>query len=123
MHKGLSFLYGTIIYDTTKLEETNVVRLVTVFADAQLDRSPCGSGSTSVCAYLHKKGLMKEGDEKIFQSAVNDTEFTAKVVESSTYCKFDSVTVEVSGIAHYLGQNTYTGETSDPLSGGFLVRK
>ena len=37
------------------------MRNVTVFADAEVDRSPCGSGTSALLAWLHAAGRLEHG--------------------------------------------------------------
>ena len=49
--RELSFLYGTI-FTAPASDERSDLRNVTVFADAEVDRSPCGTGTCAVMAVL-----------------------------------------------------------------------
>ncbi len=64
----LSGLYGTIFYDDLgrsggALHQRNV----TVFADGEVDRSPCGSGTAGRLAQLVTDGQLDVGDELIHE--------------------------------------------------------
>src|SRR5688500_18167929 len=55
----LSGIYGTILHEEVDdLHQRNV----TIFADGEVDRSPCGSGTSARCALLAADGLLREGD-------------------------------------------------------------
>ncbi len=72
----LSGIYGTILYDDVgPLHQRNV----TIFADGEVDRSPCGSGTSARCALLAADGLLGDGDVLRHDSIVGST-FTARVV-------------------------------------------
>ena len=58
----LGFVYGTIIVDDDpasspdgKAQDADL-RNVTIFADAEVDRSPCGSGTSALLARMHALG-------------------------------------------------------------------
>src|SRR5690606_23872342 len=51
----LSGVYGVIFHD--ELDGAARQRNVTVFADGEVDRSPCGSGTAARLALLHEDGL------------------------------------------------------------------
>ena len=54
----LSGIYGTILYeDVGPLHQRNV----TIFADGEVDRSPCGSGTSARCALLAADGPARRG--------------------------------------------------------------
>ncbi|XP_077968191.1 trans-L-3-hydroxyproline dehydratase-like [Styela clava] len=121
-NEDLGFLYGTIIYDRTELKSNDLIRQMIVFADRELDRSPCGSGTAAHIALIHAKGLLDVNCQKTFQSIVNDSKFTGKVVKKAKCGNFKAVIAEVSGNAYYTGKNLFTSEDKDPLKAGFTVR-
>ena len=63
----LGFVYGTIIVDHQPADAPDgratdaTMRNVTVFADAEVDRSPCGSGTSALLAWLHATGRLEHG--------------------------------------------------------------
>ncbi len=89
----LSGIYGTILYDD--LGETHQ-RNVAVFADGEVDRSPCGSGTSARAALLAADGRLPEGAVLRHESIVG-TEFRAQVVEQVTAEGRDAVVTEVEG--------------------------
>ena len=63
----LSFVYGTIIVDLEprtspdgKARDAHI-RNATVFAEAELDRSPCGSGTSAILAQLYARAEFAPG--------------------------------------------------------------
>ena len=75
----LSGIYGTILYEELgPLHQRNV----TVFADGEVDRSPCGSGTSARCALLAADGLLGDGDVLRHDSIVGST-FRARVAARS----------------------------------------
>ncbi|KAL4238745.1 Trans-L-3-hydroxyproline dehydratase [Mactra antiquata] len=114
----LAFLYGTIIVNS--LEEDEMATLC-VFADRQVDRSPCGSGCSARMAQLFSKGLVKINEARTIRGAVG-SKFVARVVEQTKYGHHDAVIVEVSGKGHYLGKSVFTNEDDDVIGKGFLLR-
>jgi proline racemase/trans-L-3-hydroxyproline dehydratase len=110
----LSGIYGTIIYEEVgELHQRNV----TVFADGEVDRSPCGSGTSARCALLAADGLLGEGDVLRHDSIV-DTTFHARVVGESA----GGVLTEVGGIAYRTGEHRFVLDPRDPLDTGFVLR-
>src|SRR5262249_24945131 len=93
---------------------------VCIFADAQLDRSPTGSGVTARLAAMHAKGQIHQGEARIFESIVG-SRFAGFVASQTTVGAFDAITARVSGRAYYSGKAEFIVEDEDPLGGGFLV--
>ena len=121
----LGFLYGVVFADFAPLSAPapppDSVRLVTVFADGQIDRSPCGSATTACCSLLHAAGRLPAERGCTF-SGVTGSEFTARVVTESERHGRPAVVVQVAGRAFYTGRGEFTVEPDDPLGDGFLIR-
>ena len=110
----LSGIYGTIIYEELgPLHQRNV----TVFADGEVDRSPCGSGTSARCALLHADGVMDEGDELRHDSIIG-TAFTARIVDKTD----EGVITEVQGTAYRTGEHRFVLDPRDRLATGFTLR-
>lgn len=119
-HKDLAFLYGSILTDGSDDWNEAPTKNVCIFADAQLDRSPTGSGVTARLAAMHAKGQIVEGTARIFESIVGSR--FAGFVESTTKAgEFDAITARVSGHAYYSGKAELIVEDDDPLGAGFLL--
>jgi proline racemase len=119
----LSGIYGTILYD--ELGETADgdlhQRNATVFADGELDRSPCGSGSGSRVAVLAARGALKPGQRLVHDSIVG-SRFTCAVTGVTTAGAFDAVIPTVTGMAYRYGSSRFTVDPRDPLVPGFVLR-
>ncbi|MDH3500620.1 MAG: proline racemase family protein [Acidimicrobiia bacterium] len=117
---GLSGVYGTILTDGG-IGRAEPSRNVCVFADAQVDRSPTGSGVTARMALLHAAGVVKPGEPHQFESLTGNV-MQGSIAEKVAVGARPGVTVEVHGRAHYTGSATFRLETDDPLKHGFLLR-
>jgi proline racemase len=107
-------LYGTIFYEEIgELHQRNV----TIFADGEVDRSPCGSGTSARCALLHADGQLKPGDVLTHESIIG-TMFTAQIVEETP----EGVVTEVEGNAFQTGDHRFMLDPRDPLGTGFVLR-
>jgi len=74
----LSGVYGTILYDELgRMPRGPHQRNVTVFADGEVDRSPCGSGTGARVALLAADGTLQPGEELTHDSIIG-TRFTAR---------------------------------------------
>ena len=110
----LSGIYGTILYEELgPLHQRNV----TIFADGEVDRSPCGSGTSARCALLAADGLLGQGDALRHDSIVGST-FTARLVGSVA----EGVLTEVEGMAYRTGEHRFVLDPRDPLGTGFVLR-
>jgi proline racemase len=115
---GDTDLYGTIIYeDLGDNERGPHQRNVTVFADGEVDRSPCGSGTSARMALLDADGRL--GDERVLtHDSIVGTTFTARVTERVG----DAVITEVEGAAYRTGEHRFVLDPRDPVGTGFVLR-
>jgi proline racemase len=111
-------IYGVIFWQR---EGDNVQRNVTVFADGEVDRSPCGSGTSARLALLDASGELPRGDELRHLSVVG-SEFRARVVADADVAGRPAVVTEVEGSAHRTGEHRFVLEDEDELGTGFLLR-
>lgn len=128
----LAFLYAVIVTDGGDHPGTDVNAATTnicVFADKEVDRSPCGSGTSSRVALQHHRGLLSLGQRRHFRSGITGSEFKAGPVKTVQMKGAGlggqdviGILTEVSGHAHYCGSSTFTAERDDPLAAGFLPR-
>ncbi|WP_406047413.1 proline racemase family protein [Kribbella sp. NBC_00889] len=118
----LDGIYGTILYDDLGGTESGPhQRNVTIFADGELDRSPCGSGTSARIALLAEDGRLPIGHTLKHDSIVGTT-FLGRVVEHVEADGHQAVVTEVTGAAYETGQATFTLDPRDPLGTGFVLR-
>ena len=117
----LGFLYGTILTDGHDAWSPEPTRNICVFAERQVDRSPTGSGVTARLALMHARGLIRPGQQRIFES-VTGSRFTGEIAALERNAAGETIIARVSGRAHYTGKAEFIVEEDDPLRGGFLVR-
>nr|XP_006135320.1 trans-3-hydroxy-L-proline dehydratase isoform X1 [Pelodiscus sinensis]XP_014435103.1 trans-3-hydroxy-L-proline dehydratase isoform X1 [Pelodiscus sinensis] len=118
----LAFLYGTILTDGKDAFNEEPTTNICVFADAQVDRSPTGSGVTARIALQYHKGLIQMNQTRTFRSSSTGSLFTGKAVKEAKCGDYNAVVVEVSGEAFYTGTATFVVEEEDPLKYGFSVK-
>ena len=109
-------VYGVIFWQEEG-ETPLVQRNVTVFADGEVDRSPCGSGTSARLALLHDQGRLGVGEPFLHRSIVG-SEFRASVVGKSP----EGVVTEVEGSAHRTGEHRFVLDPRDPVGTGFVLR-
>jgi proline racemase len=116
----LSGIYGVILYEDLPGEAGCLVqRNVTVFGDGQIDRSPCGSGTTARLALLAGHGLA-EGQTLVHESIIG-TRFEARIVGMATERDRSAVVTEVTGSASMTGLHQFVLDPGDPLGTGFSL--
>ena len=96
-------------------------RNVTVFADGEVDRSPCGSGTSARLALLDAGWQLPRGAELRHLSIVGSV-FTGRVVEEVDLAGRPAVVTDVTGSAYRTGEATFHLDRDDPLGEGFLLR-
>ena len=112
-------VYGVIFWQDEG-EEPLTQRNVTVFADGEVDRSPCGSGTSARLALLDD-GRLPRGAELRHRSIVG-SEFTGRVVADADVGGRPGVVTEVEGTAYRTGHAEFALDPDDPLGEGFLLR-
>ena len=106
----LSGIYGTILYDELgPLHQRNVA----VFADGEVDRSPCGSGTSARLALLEL-----EPGEVLRHESVVGTRFSGRVVGRTA----EGVITEIAGTAFRTGEHRFMLDPRDELGTGFVLR-
>jgi proline racemase len=114
-------LYGVIFWERVDPGPPLRQRNVTIFADGEVDRSPCGSGTSARLALLDQAGELARGAELVHESVVG-TEFRAQVVGDAEVAGRPAVITEVEGSAYRTGSHEFTLDPADPLGEGFLLR-
>ncbi|MEX0172703.1 proline racemase family protein [Streptomyces sp. LMG1-1-1.1] len=106
-------VYGVILHDDLPdTPEGPRQRNVTVFADGQIDRSPCGSGTSARLALLGEDGRL-DGGATLTHESVADTVFTGRLLPGGV--------TEVTGATHLTGRHTFVLDAHDDLGTGFLL--
>ena len=121
LEPDLRDIYGVILFERIESGPPLVQRNVTVFADGEVDRSPCGSGTSARLALLDVDGELSRGAELLHRSVIG-TEFRARVVGDAEVDGTPAVITEVEGSAHYTGRHEFALDPADPLGEGFLLR-
>jgi proline racemase len=116
----LRAIYGTIISDDPITSESDG-RNVTIFAESEVDRSACGTGTSAKLANLYAKGQIELGAPFVHESII-DTTMTGRVLSETTVGDYPAVITEISGRGFITGFHTFVVDPEDPTRQGFLVR-
>ncbi|MDH4339732.1 MAG: proline racemase family protein [Thermoleophilia bacterium] len=116
----LQGVYGVIFWQEEG-EEPLTQRNVTVFADGEVDRSPCGSGTSARLALLDRSGRLPRGAE-LRHLGIVGSEFRGRVVGDADVAGLPAVVTEVEGSAYRTGEHVFVLDPDDPLGDGFLLR-
>ena len=116
---GLEGIYGTIFTAPALLPDAHL-RNVTIFADAEVDRSPCGTGTAAVMAVLNDMGLLLDDLPFVHESIVGTT-FSGRVVDRVQVGDRAAIVAEIEGSAWITGEHTFLIDGDDPLKAGFRL--
>jgi proline racemase len=119
LEPGLQGIYGTIFTGPPTSDAADL-RNVTIFADAEVDRSPCGTGTAAVMAVVDAMGLLSESRPFVHESLIG-TRFNGRIAGRTTVGEYQAITPEIEGSAWITGEHTFLVDDSDPLKAGFRI--
>ncbi len=93
---------------------------MTIFADAEVDRSPCGTGTAAVMAVIDAMGLLSEDRPFVHESLIG-TRFTGRVSSRTVVGERQAIVPEIEGSAWITGEHTFIVDETDPLKDGFRI--
>jgi len=101
-------------------EHTSPPRNIVIFGTGQIDRSPCGTGTSAKMAFVHHKGLLKPGEPYVYRS-VFGTEFTGRIIELTQVGDLPAIVPEITGKAFITGFHQFVVDDADPYKYGFNI--
>src|SRR5262245_17663156 len=116
---GLRGIYGTIFTGPPSDDRADL-RNVTIFADAEVDRSPCGTGTAAVMAVVHAIGLLATDKPFVHESLIG-TRFTGRVISHTVVGDRAAIVPEIEGSAWITGKHAFIVADDDPLKEGFRL--
>jgi proline racemase len=119
LEPGLCGIYGTIFTGPASDERADL-RNVTIFAEAEVDRSPCGTGTAAVMAVIDAMGLVDSEKPFVHESLIG-TRFTGRVVSRTLVGEYPAIVPEIEGSAWITGEHTFLVDDADPLKEGFRI--
>lgn len=91
-----------------------------VFPPGDIDRSPCGTGTSARCAQLVAEGKLRVGESFVHESFIGSL-FRCKAVKETEVAGIPAVIPEVTGSAYMMGMSTFFLDPDDPFPIGFQL--
>jgi trans-L-3-hydroxyproline dehydratase len=128
LEPGLKGIYGTIFTGPPVAHNADL-RNVTIFADAEVDRSPCGTGTAAVMAVVDAMGLLGDAtsdkpdkpDKPFVHESLIGTTFSGRVVSRTLVGELTAIVPEIEGSAWITGDHLFLLDEDDPLKDGFRI--
>ncbi|MGA0565305.1 4-hydroxyproline epimerase [Ancylobacter sp. VNQ12] len=114
--RGLSHILWTGVAQHPEAHARNAV----FYGDKAIDRSPCGTGTSSRMAQLAGLGKLKVGDEFVHESIIGSL-FKGRVEAQAKVGARDAIIPSIGGWARMTGYNTIFIDDRDPFAHGFVV--
>jgi proline racemase len=119
--EDLGFLYGTILTGAPE-NPAHHSRNICVFANAEVDRSPTGTGVSARLALHHAKGELAVDVPIAIESILGrGSVFGGRVVATAQIGGYAAVVPEVGGTAALTGRHEFVLDPRDALGQGFLI--
>lgn len=106
------------IYGPAKSEGVDMQN-ITVF-DNQIDRSPCGTGTSAKVAALYAKGKLKLNEPFVYESVIR-TKFIGKALKETMVGEYKAIVPEITGSAYITGYAQWMIDPEDPVKHGFTL--
>jgi trans-L-3-hydroxyproline dehydratase len=119
LQPDLRGVYGTIFTGPPSSELADL-RNVTIFAQAEVDRSPCGTGTCAVMAVLSAMGLLARGQPFRHESIIG-SRFEGRTLRETLVDDRPAIVTEIAGDAFITGDHTFVIDDRDPLKHGFRL--
>lgn len=118
---GINWIYGTVLTTPPEVCGDRVTtKNVCVFGESEVDRSPCGTGTSARMAQLSARGILKPG--MTFENhSIIDTVFEGVITEKTNVADFDAIIPRISGNAYITGFTQMVLEPEDSLPEGFRL--
>ncbi|OED40499.1 hydroxyproline-2-epimerase [Endozoicomonas sp. (ex Bugula neritina AB1)] len=109
-----------ILWTGESTQEESTARNAVFYGDKAIDRSPCGTGTSSRMAQWAAQGKLQEGDSFIHESIIGSL-FKGRVEKLTRVRDFDAIIPSIAGWARVTGNNTIYIDDRDPFAHGFIV--
>ncbi|MFT6559294.1 4-hydroxyproline epimerase [Sneathiella sp.] len=115
--KGLSH----VLWTGSPTQPDATARNAVFYGDKAIDRSPCGTGTSSRMAQWAAHGKLDVGQEFIHESIIGSI-MKGRVEARAQVGSFDAIIPSIAGWARMTGTNTIYIDDRDPYAHGFVVR-
>lgn len=119
LNKSLNKVELIEIYSTGDTQQSSHKNCV-VFGHNQVDRSPCGSGTSAMLALKYHNNKIKLNELFINESIIG-TKFEGRVIKEIKVGDFDGIIAEVQGKAYITGNHHFIIDHNDPLAEGITL--
>lgn len=110
-----------ILWTGKIIDPTSTARNAVFYGDKAIDRSPCGTGTSSRLAQWYAKGNLKPGQDFIHESIIG-SKFIGRIEEETELAGKPAIIPSIEGWARVYGLNTITIDPEDdPYAHGFQV--
>ena len=86
----------------------------------QLDRSPCGTGTSAKMSLLNYLGELEVGESFVYESFIGTT-FIGHIAGKTKVGEFDAVIPQVTGAAYLCGEANWFMDDDDKMTTGFYM--
>ena len=93
---------------------------IVIAEEGQVDRSPCGTGTSAKLAYLHAKGKLS-AQERFVNESFTGVSFSGMYKEETVIGKYRGIHPLITGRAYITGRAEYVIDEEDPLRYGFTI--
>jgi proline racemase len=100
--------------------DTGTGRSVVIYGESNMDRSPCGTGTTARMTLLHHRGKLGPGGIYT-NSGPLGTRFEGRIVRTQSIGDFEGIVGQVRGNAQVTGYHQFVVDAADPFQEGFLI--
>lgn len=110
-----------LLWTGEPLDPESSGRNAVFYGDKAIDRSPCGTGTSSRLAQLHAKRKLKKGEDFIHESYIGST-FIGRIEAETSIKNIPAIIPSIQGWAKIYGYNTIIiDDEDDPYAHGFQV--
>lgn len=110
-----------MLWTGNPINDTSSGRNAVFYGDKAIDRSPCGTGTSSRLAQLYAKGKLKKGEDFVHESFIG-SKFIGRIEEETMLGDKLAIVPSIKGWAKIYGYNTIIIDNEDdPYAYGFQV--
>jgi proline racemase len=100
--------------------QTGNGKSVVIYGESNMDRSPCGTGTTARMTLLHHGGELGSG--QVYKNVGPlGTVFEGRIVKTLAIDKFAGIVGQIRGNAQVIGYHQFVVDANDPFPKGFLI--